>query len=183
MDERSSLPQLEHLPTRRRMLTGITVALGSVASVPIALCQTQAPPTKEPPSSTANQGRTSLHQEVAFKASPQRLDNLLLDSSLFAAFTGMPAQIDRKPGGAFTTFGGLVVGRNIEIIPGQRIVQAWRPTHWDPGVYSIVRFELKPQGAETVIVLDHTGFPEGEYDHLNPGWPLRYWDPLRKYLG
>lgn len=106
----------------------------------------------------------------------------MLDSKSFAAFTGMAAEIDRKPGGAFTTFGGLIAGRNVELIAGQRIVQAWRPTHWDPGVYSIVRFELKPQGSETVIILDHTGFPEGKYDSLNAGWPLRYWEPLRKYL-
>lgn len=182
MHEKRSSPQLEHLPTRRRILAGITVALGAVTSGPIALAQAQAPAMKDTPSSAANQGRTSLHQEVAFKANPQRLYDLLLDSNHFAAFTGMPAEIDRKAGGAFTTFGGLVVGRNIETIASQRIVQAWRPTHWAPGVYSIVRFELKPQGAETIIVLDHTGFPEGEYDHLDPGWPLRYWDPLRKYL-
>ena len=182
MDERVGSPLLRRLPTRRRILAGITVALGSAASAPTTWGQAQTPPMKEPPSTPANQGRTSLHQEVAFKASPQRLYDLLLDSKLFAAFTGMPAEIDRKPGGAFTTFGGLVVGRNVELVPSQRIVQAWRPTHWDPGVYSIVRFELKPQGVETIIVLDHTGFPEGEYDLLNPGWPLRYWEPLRKYL-
>jgi len=164
------------------MLAAIAAAVGAVTAGPVTLGQAQAPPMKETPTSAANQGRTSLHQEVAFKVTPQRLYDLLLDSSLFAAFTGMPTQIDRKAGGAFTTFGGLVVGRNIELIANQRIVQAWRPTHWDSGVYSIVKFELKPQGAETVIVLDHTGFPEGEYDHLNPGWPLRYWDPLRKYL-
>ena len=34
----------------------------------------------------------------------------------------------------------------------------------------------------TVTVLDHTGFPQGEYDHLYPGWKLRYWDPIKKYL-
>ena len=80
----------------------------------------------------------------------------------------MPATIDATAGGAFSTFGGLIEGRNIELIPNQRIVQAWRPTHWDPGVYSIVRFELKPKGSETTVVLDHTGFPEGEFDISTP---------------
>src|SRR5579862_7690105 len=56
-------------------------------------------------------------------------------------------------------------------------------THWDPGVYSVVKFELKPQGSGTTLILDHTGFPEGEYDSLFKGWGLRYWDPLKKYLG
>ena len=79
-------------------------------------------------------------------------------------------------------FGGLIVGRNIELVPAQRIVQAWRPTHWDPGVYSLVKFELKPRASETTIVLDHTGFPEGDYDGLNSGWKSHYWDPLMKFL-
>ena len=28
----------------------------------------------------------------------------------------------------------------------------------------------------------HPGFPEGDFDHLDPGWHLRYWDPNEKYL-
>ncbi len=182
MHDRRLPPAIEPLPTRRRMLSGIAAALSAMATGPIALGQTPATPMQEEPSTPANQGRTSLHQEVAFKATPQRLCELLLDSKLFAVLTGMPAEIDRKPGGAFKTFGGLIEGRNIEIVANQRIVQAWRPANWDPGVYSIVRFEFKPQGAITVIELDHTGFPEGKYDGLNSGWPLRYWEPLRKYL-
>jgi activator of HSP90 ATPase len=61
-------------------------------------------------------------------------------------------------------------------------VQAWRPASWGPGVYSIVKFELKPQGSGTIVVLDHTGFPEGKYDDLYDGWPERYWEPLKKFL-
>jgi len=80
-------------------------------------------------------------------------------------------------------FGGLVVGRNVELVPNQIIVQAWRPTHWDPDVYSIVKFVLKPQGSSTSLVLDHTGFPEGEYDSLLWGWHNHYYGPLKKYLG
>jgi activator of HSP90 ATPase len=138
---------------------------------------------KELPGTAANRKRTFLHQEVAFKDSPARIYEILLDSKQFAAFTGMAAEIDPKPGGAFSIFGGLIVGRNVETILSQRIVQAWRPTHWDAGVYSIVKFELKPQGSNALVILDHTGFPEGEFDHLDPGWKLRYWDPLKKFLG
>ena len=75
-----------------------------------------------------------------------------------------------------------MVGRNVELIPYQRIVQAWRPTHWDAGVYSIVKFELKTQPSGAVVVLDHTGFPQGEFDSLDQGWHSHYWDPLKKYL-
>ncbi len=137
---------------------------------------------QDKPATDANKMRTSLHQEIDLKATPKRVFDILLDSKQFAAFTGMPAEIDAKPGGAFKTFGGLVEGRNVEIVLDKRIVQAWRPTAWDAGVYSLVHFELKPSEAATLLILDHTGFPEGDYDHLDAGWPLRYWDPLKKYL-
>ena len=79
-------------------------------------------------------------------------------------------------------FGGLIVGRNVESVPKERIVQAWRPAAWDPGVYSLVKFELKEEGSQTKIVLDHTGFPEGNFRHLDYGWHAHYWEPLKKYL-
>jgi activator of HSP90 ATPase len=138
---------------------------------------------KQTPSTAANQTRTSLHQEIELKATPQHVYEILLDSKQFAAFTGMPAEINPKTGGALSLFGGMILGRNVELILNQRIVQAWRSAGWDPGVYSVVKFELKPGGAGTMVVLDHTGFPEGAFDHLDQGWYMRYWDPLKKYLG
>ncbi len=129
-----------------------------------------------------NSHRTFLHQEISLKASPERIYKALLDSAQFTAFSGMPASIDPVKGGAFTMFGGLIVGLNVELLPNRRIVQAWRPTHWDEGIYSIVRFELKAHDSDALVILDHTGFPEGEFDHLDSGWPIRYWNPLKKYL-
>jgi activator of HSP90 ATPase len=172
--------------TRRRALAGTAAGIAlSISRFPATAQQPssgQPPSMDQKPSTSANAMRTSLHQEIELIATPERIFNLLLDSKQFAAFTGMPATIDPSPGGAFNTFGGLIEGRNVELIPGRRVVQAWRPTHWDPGVYSVVHFELKAASGGTTLVLDHTGFPEGEFDHLDPGWYLRYWDPLKKYL-
>jgi activator of HSP90 ATPase len=182
MNEGKNRPVQGNTRTRRQMIAGAAVALGGLAASSAIWGQTTQPTMTETPSTAANQSRTSLHQEIELKASPERIYGVLLDSKQFAAFTGMAATIDSSEGGAFNMFGGLIVGRNVELIAAQRIVQAWRPTHWDSGVYSIVRFELKVQGAETLLVLDHTGFPEGEFDHLDSGWYARYWDPLEKFL-
>src|ERR1044072_1311264 len=56
---------------------------------------------------------------------------------------------------------GHIVGRHIELVANERIVQAWRVIDWNPGVYSIVKFELAEHGSGTKLVFDHTGFPEG----------------------
>ena len=123
-----------------------------------------------------------IHQEVDFTASPKRLYEALLDSKQFSAFSARSAEINREVGGAFSLFGGHIVGRNVELVPNQRIVQAWRVVDWAEGVYSIVKFELKAQGSGTHLVFDHTGFPENLRDHLAEGWESNYWALLKKNL-
>jgi activator of HSP90 ATPase len=172
---------LPNTPTRRQVIAGVAIALGSLAAVPAVFGKTQQTMTEEQ-STGAEALLTYLHQEIDIKASAQRIYEALLDSKQFAALTGLAAEIKREAGGAFSTFGGLIVGRTIELVPNQRIVQAWRPANWDPGVYSVVKFELKGQGSQTKVVLDHTGFPEGSFRHLDSGWYQRYWEPLKKYL-
>jgi len=136
------------------------------------------------PGGPETRSRTSLHQEAAFKSAPARLYAALLSSKDFTAFSGLPATIDPAAGGAFSLFGGQIVGRNIELVPDRRIVQAWRAVADFPaGVYSLVKFELLPKAGGTSLVLDHTGFPPGHYDHLNAGWAPHYWAPLKKFLG
>jgi activator of HSP90 ATPase len=134
---------------------------------------------------TANstKARTSLHQEVVFKSSPQRIYEVLVSSKEFTAFSGAPAQINPSAGGEFSMFGGRIAGRTVELVPNRRIVQAWRPVEDFPeGVYSLVKIELEPSGSGTKLILDQTGFPEGRFDHLDAGWHSHYWDPLKKYL-
>jgi activator of HSP90 ATPase len=125
---------------------------------------------------------TTIHQEEDFKATPARIYEILLDSKHFAAFTADTADVQPQAGAAFQLFGGRIVGRNVELIPNQRIVQAWRPASWPAGVYSIVKFELVAHGSGTRILFDHTGFPEGDWESLNDGWKRMYWEPLRTYL-
>jgi activator of HSP90 ATPase len=125
---------------------------------------------------------TAIHQEVDYKVPPARIYEVLLDAKQFSAFTKDTAEIEPREGGAFKLFGGRIEGRNVELVKGQRIVQAWRPAYWPAGVYSIVKFELVSRGGGTRILLDHTGFTEDKWQGLNEGWPLRYWEPLHKYL-
>ena len=124
-----------------------------------------------------------IHQEIVFKANPKRVYLALSDARQFSAVTGgAPAEIDTKPGGAFSCFGGMITGRNIELTPEKRIVQAWRAGNWPEGTYSIVRFDFAPEGAGTKLIFDHAGFPEANRKHLEGGWHKMYWEPLKKYL-
>ncbi|MFF2449493.1 SRPBCC domain-containing protein [Neobacillus sp. NPDC058068] len=126
----------------------------------------------------------TIHQEVVFNASPERVYEALTVSNQFSEVTGgAPVEISPEAGGTFSCFGGMIHGRNIELVPGVRIVQAWRVKNWPEGVYSIAKFELKEQDSKTLLVFDHTGFPGVEKEHLATGWGENYWKPLAKYLG
>lgn len=125
---------------------------------------------------------SAIHQEVVFKASPERIYEALMDADQHGAFTNGKAQISREAGGSYSCHDGQIVGRNIELVPNQRIVQAWRVANWDDGVYSVVRFELKPEGDSTRLILDHVGVDDDKAEMVAAGWKVRYWEPMQTYL-
>jgi activator of HSP90 ATPase len=174
------------VPTRRQLITGTALALGGLAVFSTKLRAGAA----EGISHTAE----SIHQEPAFTASRKRVYEALTDAKQFqkvvllsAAMKSMgigtaPAEISTEPGGAFSLFGGYLTGRQLELVPNERIVQAWRAGSWGKGDYSIAKFELKEEGAGTKILFDHGGFPTGQAEHLAEGWHINYWEPLQKFL-
>ena len=186
MRERTNLETLVGSPTRRQAIAGVTLALGG-----FALGSAQAWATDEEGISHTAE---SIHQEPVFKASRKRVYEALLDSKQFdkviqlsdamksMAPGAKPTLINREPGGAFSLFGGYITGRQIELVPNERIVQAWHAASWAQGIYSIAKFDLLEPDSATKIVFDHTGFPKGEAEHLAAGWKANYWEPLAKVL-
>jgi activator of HSP90 ATPase len=163
-------------PRGRMIVCGLALA-GAAASGAVA--RAGAEETMAEPAGATGSPAT-IHQEVDVKANPARVYEVLLDAKQFSALSGgLPTDIQREVGGAFSCFGGHIVGRNVELVPNHRIVQAWRAVTWPEGVYSIARFELKPQGAGTRVILDHTGFPPELREHLAEGWEAHYWTMLR----
>ena len=125
----------------------------------------------------------AIHQEVVLNASRQRVYAALTETEQFRKVSnGLETQISKEPGGAFSLFGKAISGRHVELVPGERLVQAWRSEGWAASHYSIVRFDLKEQGAQTKVVFDHTGFPKGQAEHLAGGWKQHYWEPLAQYF-
>ena len=125
----------------------------------------------------------SIHQEIVFKCKARRVFAALTKAEQFGEFSGSPAEIDLESGGQFSCFDGMISGLSIEILPDKRLVQAWKVANWEPGVYSIVRFQLEEiSDTETKLIFDHIGFPEEQTAHLEQGWHNRYWEPMKKYL-
>ncbi len=124
----------------------------------------------------------SLTQTNTFSATPHQLYSALMDSATHTKFSGDKAVIGTKVGDKFTTFGGWVHGKNLELVPDKKIVQTWHPDmeHWPADHDSIVTFEFAPApGGKTTLTFTHTDIPQEHVDELRQGWEDNYWTPLR----
>lgn len=127
----------------------------------------------------------TIQKSIQLAATPERVFAALTDPGEFSKLTsGAPAALSAEAGAEFSLFGGMIEGRNVECDPGKRLVQAWRPKTWEPGTYSLVKFELTPDGGGTRLSLEHTGFPPDQQEHLSSGWDQNYLTPLtRRFPG
>src|SRR6516162_8371475 len=62
----------------------------------------------------------TLQQTVTFKASPQEVYDMLMDSKKHRSLSGEPAKISNKVGGKFTAWGSHLSGINLVLKPGRR---------------------------------------------------------------
>ena len=187
MKERMNLIPLASGSTRRRLLSRVAIAFGGLAM--------GSPRIWGQAAEEISHSAESIHQESVINASRKRVYLALTDARQFNEVTKIaaardpaislaaaPTVISPDVGGAFSLFGGIILGRQIELVPNTRIVQAWRVRYWDPGAYSIAKFELIEQGSGTRIIFDHTGFPKGDAETLASGWKAHYWEPLANFL-
>jgi len=168
----------------------------SLAAATAGVAFGAAPPARSDPAEDlgVSTDNAAIHQEVVFKASPARVYRALTDPRQFdrivvlsgaveaMALVNTPAEISPAPGGAFALFGGYITGRQLELLPDTRLVQAWRSAGWPPHIYSIARFELTEHPDGTKLLFDHTGFPNSDAASLATGWREHYWEPLAKVL-
>ena len=176
-----------HRFARRQFITAGALTIAGVAARPtLALAE---------PNPEISSSEEAIHQKRTFTADRGRVYAALTVEEQFDRIVRLsgvmkdaeakmqhPTRLSPQVGGSFALFDGYIVGRQLELAPSERIVQAWRVLNWPRGVYSIARFEFSEQAGVTTIVFDHTGFPKGTAEHLASGWQEHYWDPLIKVL-
>ena len=124
-----------------------------------------------------------IEQTIEFSATPEDVFRALTDGDTFAKVTGAPASADARAGGAFALFGEQIVGRNVELAAGRRVVQAWRAINWPEGAYSLVTFSMEPHANGTQLSMTQIGHPDDQAEHLAGGWHSNYWDNMKKFFG
>lgn len=125
----------------------------------------------------------TIKQRVKFKASPETVYHLLADSGKHSAVTGRKATISRRIGGTFSASGNDVRGLNVDLVPGRRIVQAWRHRRFPEGIFSMAAVTLTPTpDGGTELVLTHRGVPKDLIPETERAWREQYWSRIKAYL-
>lgn len=125
----------------------------------------------------------TIKQKVKFRASPDWIYQQLTDSKHHANLTRKKAKISRKIGGAFSTLAGQVSGINVDLVPGKRLVQAWRSKDFPVGIFSMATFQLSAtKSGGTELVLTHRGVPKELIPKVEKNWRKLYWDKIRELV-
>jgi activator of HSP90 ATPase len=125
----------------------------------------------------------AIVQSVTFKCPPEELFAMFTDSKKHSAATGAKATVSAKAGAKWKAFDGMISGTNLLVIPGRRVVQAWRASHWkdsDLDSILVVSFSATKGGGKVDIV--HVGVPQHDHKGVTNGWPKYYWAPWKAYL-
>jgi activator of HSP90 ATPase len=125
----------------------------------------------------------TIKQKVSFKAPPEIVYGLLIDSKKHTSMTGEMANISNQIGGHFSAYNGDITGINVDLLPSKRIVQAWRGERFPEGIFSMASFFLAPNKVGgTELILTHRGVPKELISGIEMKWKEFYWDKMKKYI-
>ena len=118
---------------------------------------------------------TDIVIEHRIQASPSVVYAYLTDSDLWRRWQGMHATLDARVGGMFSMLmanGMNARGEFLELVPDRRVVFTWGWVDHEtiPVGSTVVEVDLRPEGAETVLVLTHRGLPTDEVAIHRIGW-------------
>jgi hypothetical protein len=78
---------------------------------------------------------------------------------------------------------GYITGRNLELVPGERIMQSWRTADFtDEHEDSIVTLTLTEVEGGTLLTLAHSDVPDEQTSYEPGGWQEHYFEPMKEYF-
>ena len=111
------------------------------------------------------------------------LYNAWLSSEQHSAFTGSEAIINKRKGGAYSTWDGYITGVTIDMIPYTRIIQTWRTTEFDESwPDSLVDLSFVEKDGKTTLTIKQEGLAKGDGAKYKQGWKDFYFTPMKAWV-
>ena len=127
----------------------------------------------------------TIRQEIDFETSPMSVYNAIMNAKHHAAFTEAEAEVDNKEGGRFTAYDGYIVGENIQLKPGEKIIQNWRAIteNWPEDHWSRIEFHISDNEEDgTRLIFVQKDLPKAVAESVANGWHKYYWKPMHSYF-
>ena len=116
-------------------------------------------------------------------ASPQEIYDAWLDGVTHSEMTGGEAMMSDEIGAEVSAHDGYITGRNLELVPGERIVQSWRTTEFaDEHEDSVVTVMLEDTDEGAFLTLLHSNVPNEQTSYERGGWQEYYFEPMKRYF-
>lgn len=125
---------------------------------------------------------TKFKLTTFISASPSEIYKAWLDGDQHAAMTGAPATGKAEVGVEYSAWDGYIFGRNLELVPEEKIIQSWRTSEFrDDDEDSLLEVYLKPADGGCDLTLVHHRIPENQPDY-EQGWRDHYFNPMKDYF-
>jgi activator of HSP90 ATPase len=105
-------------------------------------------------------------------AEPSDIYSALTNPYTIELWSGYPAQMSTEPGSEFTLWEGDITGKNLEFIPGRKLVQEWY--FGEQSEKSIVTIDIAPERENSVVTVEHSNIPDDEFENIAEGWREYY---------
>jgi activator of HSP90 ATPase len=76
--------------------------------------------------------------------------------------------MSEEPGAEFTLWEGDISGRNLEFVKDRKVVQEWY--FGDQEEKSIVTIDIRPEGENSSVTVEHSNIPDDEFEQIAEGW-------------
>ena len=112
-------------------------------------------------------------------AEPSDVYNALTNAATIQLWSGDPAVMEAVEGTEFSLWEDSITGKNLEFVPGKKIVQEWY--FGDQETASTVTIILHENKGTTSAELRHTNIPDEDYDNIVQGWNENYFGSLIEF--
>ena len=122
-----------------------------------------------------------IKQTYMIAAPTEDVWRALTDPRIIQEWSGAVAEFPLQVGATYSLWDGSIGGEILEVVPGERLVQTWKPADWTRQD-SFVRFTLVPEEGTTRVDLVHENVEEADYEGTDEGWDIYYLGAIKRLL-
>ena len=111
---------------------------------------------------------------------PDEVYNALTNPATIQLWSGEPAQMSTEPGSEFALWDESISGKNLEFVPGKKIVQEWY--FGEQEEKSIVSFIIHDHKHGSSVEVRQTNIPDEDYENIVEGWNVNYFGSLDEFF-